>query len=180
MNKEQLILGEINEIKNNANKLYSYLYDLFYQGRIKNINFLEGVFSSFLTDERSSIRQIAIYALLFGLRIQKDKYRMKALEFVDAPDSDFDLRLFSLSGLSQAYMNTKDKALLTKFYLLYNSDSEDSDIQATAFTGMLRILGLTTVDISSMNGKVIIAADDINPDVFSKQLIEIRRIIGKE
>lgn len=180
MSAEKLITSEIESIKDNGTKLYAYLYDLFYSGKVRNINFLEGVFSSFLEDKRSSIRRIAIYGLLFGLQIQKDKYRKKALEFVQDSESNFDLRLFSLSGLSQAYQGTKDKELLEFFYSLYSIENEDPDIRATCFAGMLRIFELTTVEIATINGNVIITMDDIDLNKFSEQLIAIRKIIGRD
>lgn len=177
MTTEQEALKQIEENKQNSSKLYSYLYDLFYEGKIKNIKFLEGIYASFLNDDRSSIRQISIYALLFGLQIRNNIYKQKAVEFIRDLRSDFDLRLFSLSGLSQAYMGTCDVELLNIFYSLFMNEQEDSDIRATCFTGMMRLVGMSTPEITRNNGSLIISHDDIRIDNFSRQLKEIREMI---
>lgn len=179
MNEEKLILKEIDGIRNSSSKLYSYLYDLFYRGKTKNLSFLEGVLDSFLDDSRSSIRRVSIYGLLFGLQSKKEKYKNKAIEFIKNSDSDFDLRSFSLSGLSQAYMGTSDIELLRLFYSSYTTD-EDTDIKAACFAGMLRILGLSTIEITQMNGNVILTEGDINLEKFSQQLDEIRSIVKEK
>lgn len=177
MNEEKLVREEISHIENNTAKLYSYLYNLYYTGRIKDISVIEKVLASHLDDRRSAIRRVAIYGLLFGLKIRHEKYRSVALRFINDPDSDFDLRMFSLSGLSQAYMGTSDVALLKLFYSLYSHD-EDTDIRATCFGGMLRILGLSTVEITRINGSVIVTEKDIQTEVFASRLNEIRGIIS--
>lgn len=177
MNEEKKVLGEIDSIKDSNTKLYKYLYDLCYTDRIKNLSLVEKVLVSYLDDSRSSIRRVAIYGLLFGLKIQKEKYKVIAIAFINDPDSDFDLKLFSLSGLSQAYMGTSDVELLRLFYSLYKND-EDPDIKATCFAGMLRILGLSTVEITQMNGAVILTEDDIRIEKFGRQLDEIEAIVA--
>ncbi|MBC9914075.1 hypothetical protein [Chitinophaga varians] len=177
MNEEKLIWSEIDNINDSSTKLYKYLYDLYYTDRIKSVSSIEKVLASYLGDSRSSIRRVAIYGLLFGLKIQKEKYRTKAIQFINEPDSDLDLRMFSLSGLSQAYMGTSDVALLKLFYSLYGSD-EDTDMRATCFAGMLRILGLSTMEITQMNGDVIITQEDINLERFTQQLDEIKTIVA--
>ncbi|SKA40185.1 hypothetical protein SAMN04488128_105135 [Chitinophaga eiseniae] len=177
MNEEKLVQEEIRHIENNATKLYSYLYDLYYMGRIKNVSIIEKFLASYLDDRRPAIRRVAIYGLLFGLKIRHEKYRSVALRYINDPDSDFDLRMFSLSGLSQAYMGTSDVELLKFFYSFYSRD-EDADIRVTCFAGMLRILGLSTVEITRINGSVIIMEDDIQTKFFANQLDEIRAIIS--
>ncbi|QJB35657.1 hypothetical protein HF324_31895 [Chitinophaga oryzae] len=177
MNEEKLVQEEINQIKDKTTELYSYLKNLYYSNRIKNIAVIEKALASYLNDKRSDIKRIAIYGLLFGLKIRHEKYRSIALRFINDPNGDLDLRLFSLSGLSQAYMGTSDVELLKLFYSLYNHDEDDS-IRATCFAGMLRILGLSTVEITRINGSVIIIEDDIQTEVFARQLGEIRAIIS--
>lgn len=114
MNEEKLVREEISYIENNTTKLYKYLYDLYYTERIKDISVIEKVLASYLDDRRSAIRRVAIYGLLFGLKIRHEKYRSAALRFINDPDSDFDLRMFSLSGLSQAYMGCCEASLALK------------------------------------------------------------------
>jgi hypothetical protein len=178
MSVEQDALKEIEKSRESTSKLYSCLYGLVYDGKIKNVKFLEGLYSSFLKDERSSIRQVSIYALLFGLQIKNDIYKQKAIEFICDLRSSFDLRLFSLSGLSQAYANTHDLELLSVFYSLFRDEAEDGDIRATSFTGMMRVIGSSTVEIIRKNGNVIIGYEDIQLDEFVDQIREVERIIS--
>lgn len=178
MSIEQDVLREIEKSRQNTSKLYSYLYDLVYEGKVKNIKFLEGLYSSFLKDERSSIRQISIYALLFGLQIKNDIYKQKAIEFIRDLRSSLDLRLFSLSGLSQAYADTYDLEVLNIFYSLFRNEDEDSDIRASCFTGMMRVIGLSTVEITRKNGNLIISYDDILFDEFGDSMGIIEKLIN--
>lgn len=177
MNIEKDVLEEIEKSRQNTTKLYSYLYDLVYEGKVKNIKFLEELYSSFLKDERSGIRQISIYALLFGLQIKNDIYKRKAIEFIRDLRSSLDLRLFSLSGLSQAYADTYDLEVLNIFYSLFRDENEDSDVRASCFTGMMRLIGLSTVEITRKNGNVIIGYEDIQFDEFGDSIGIIERLI---
>jgi hypothetical protein len=172
------IKNEIEKIKDDESKLYSYLYDLAYLELSKNIRFLESIYIPFLKDDRSEIRRVAVYCLLFGLKIQKPEIKEAALEYLRNMRSDIDLRATCISGLSQAYMGTDDRELLSLFYDLFANEEEDEDIRTECFSGMMKLHGLNSVQILNKNrNQVIMSFEDVHFDEFEKELSEIRRIV---
>lgn len=177
MKNEKLIEQEILEVKDNTNKLYSFLYDLVYKEQSKNINFLERIYRQFLQDNRPQIKRISIYALLFGLKLKNEHYAQVAIENVLNLDNDLDLRLTCLSGLAECYYETKDQKLLTLFYHFFISNSEDSDVRAQSFIGIMKILGMTSIEIMKKNSnKIVVSFDDIQVENFSSELQKVRKI----
>jgi hypothetical protein len=173
------IRQDIENLKENETKLFSYLYNLTYQEKINNIWLLESVYSDFLNDKRSEIKRVAIYCLLFGLKIKKPKYRQIALLNLKNKASDFDLRLTCASGLSQAYFGTDDIDILKLFFSTFNDQDEDEEIRTEAFTGMMKIHGIDSRDLLSINSdKIIISIDDIELSDFEQEIEEIKKIIG--
>ena len=172
------IKNEIENIKDDESKLYSYLYDLTYLELSHNIRFMETIYLPFLKDDRSEIRRVAIYCLLFGLKIRKPEIKEAALENLRDQRSDIDLRSTCISGLSQAYMGTDDKELLSIFYDLFADEEEDGDIRTVCFVGMIHLHGLNSVQILNKNrNQIIMSFEDVHFDEFEKELSEIRRIL---
>jgi hypothetical protein len=175
-----IIKQEIESIKDNESKLYSYLYNLTYQERTKNTRLLESIYSEFLEDKRSEIKRVAIYCLLFGLKIKKPEYKKAALLSLENKANDFDLRLTCISGLSQTYFATDDKELLNLFFSIFNDQEEDEDIRTEAFTGMMKIHGIDSRDLLSKNSdKIIMSIDDIELGNFEQEIEDIKKIIMK-
>ena len=179
MKSENLIKSEIDKVRNNETKLYSYLYDLIYNEESKNANFLEKVFSTFINDERDEIKRIAIYGLLFGLKIKNDIYKNIAVKELGNTYADFDLRLTSLSSVSEAYKGSKDEKLLALFFKIFNSDEEDEDLRTQSFIGMMKLLGMSSLEITKVNNnKVIVGIEDINLSEFSDEILKVKSLIS--
>lgn len=172
------IRQDIDSIKENESKLYSYLYDLTYQEKTNNVRLLETIYSEFLNDKRSEIRRVAIYCLLFGLKIKKPEYRQAALLNLTNKASDFDLRLTCASGLSQAYFATDDKELLGILFSIFNNQEEDEDIRTEAFTGMMGVHGMDSRELLSRNSnKIVMSMDDIDIGSFEQEIEEIKTLL---
>jgi glycerophosphoryl diester phosphodiesterase len=176
MDSEKSILNEIAEIRNSDTKLYSYLYDLAYESDGSNDNFIEKILDSFLSDERTEIKSVSIYGLLFGLKIRKEKYKEFALTNIIDEQANFDLRLKCISSVSEAYQGSKDNLLLETLFNTFYKNEEDSDIKTESFIGMMKLMNYTSVEIMRKNqNTVIISFDDININQFKS---EIDKIIG--
>ncbi|SEP48188.1 hypothetical protein [Niastella yeongjuensis] len=172
------IRKDIESIKENETKLYSYLYDLTYQEKTNNVRLLETIYSEFLNDKRSEIKRVALYCLLFGLKIKKPEYRQAALITLTDKASDFDLRLTCVSGLAQAYFATDDKGLLGTLFTIFNDQEEDEDIRTEAFTGMMGIHGINSVELLSKNSnKIVMSMDDIKLENFEQEIKEIKVLL---
>lgn len=173
------IKKELERIKNDETKLYSYLYDLVYMEISKNTRFLESIYSSFLKDNRIEIRRIAIYCLLFGLKIRNPEYREFALLNLKDKEIDFDMRLFCASGLAAAYMGTDDKELLFTLNSIFNDPEEDEDLAAKCFEGMMQILGMSSVEIVRRNqNKIIFTLKDLHLHEFEEELSKVKEILS--
>ncbi len=180
MESEKSIKQKIEGIKNDESRLYSYLYNLTYKEVTKNAKFLEDIYVTFLDDTRIEIKRVSIYCLLFGLKIRKDRYKNIALLHLQDIEADFDLRLACISGLSQAYLESKDCEIVTVFYSVYKNEAEDGDIRSECFTGLLRLLGVTTVELIQINGALIVGLDDIDLNKFSGYFAEIECLIANK
>ncbi len=179
MKSKEIILKELNDIKNHDTKLYSYLYNLVYQDWCGDSKFLEKIYNSFLDDNRSEIRRISIYALLFGLKIQNDKYKEFAIKYSQGINASSALRQMCISGLAEAYGESKDVQILSCFYEIYRNSEEDEDIRGACFTGLMRIIGMTSMEILRMNNdNLIFSSDDINKGLFSDPIAEIEKLIN--
>jgi len=173
------IKNDIENIRGDEAKLYSYLYDLTYLEKSKNIRFMEAIYIPFLKDARSEIRRVAIYCLLFGLKIRKMEIKEIALHELRNNHNDIDLRVSCISGLSQAYMATDDGEILSLFYSLFVDEGEDSDIRLESFVGMMILHGLKSAQIMSKNrSRPYMSFEDLHVDEFAKELSEIRRIVS--
>jgi hypothetical protein len=180
MNIEK-IRQELEKIKDNESKLYSYLYDLTYQEVTSNVRFLETIYSKFLNDKRSEIRRVAIYCLLFGLQIKKPEYKNKALLNMKDKSNDLDLRRTCISGLAQAYFATDDQEILNTFYSTYNNHDEDEDLRAESFVGMLKVHGLNSAEIlNKNNNKLIMYVDDIEFAHYEREIEDIKDILNRK
>ena len=173
------IRQDIESIKENETKLYSYLYDLTYQEKTNNVRLLETIYAEFLNDKRSEIRRVAFYCLLFGLKIKKPEYRQAALLNLMNKTSDYDLRLTCASGLAQAYFATDDKELLGAFFSIFNDQEEDEDIRTEAFTGMMKIHGIDSKELLNRNSnKIVMSIDDIDLENFEQDFEEIKSLLS--
>ncbi|MBL3657116.1 hypothetical protein [Fulvivirga sediminis] len=173
------IYDHIKSIESNEVKLYSFLYDLIYNEESNDVSFLEKLYSSFLLDDRSEIKRIAIYALLFGLKIQKDRYKNFALDNLQDTENDYDLRLTCISGIGQAYRNTREPLILSILSTLYNDSTEDLNIRAECFSSMMRVYGLDSKEMVKKNNCIIVSFEDIEQDNFNDELNNIAVIIEK-
>jgi hypothetical protein len=172
------IRNEIERIKDNESKLYSYLYDLTYQEISTNVRFLETIYSRFLEDKRTEIKRVAIYCLLFGLQIRKSEYKKVALTELKNKLGDSDLRLTCASGLAQAYLATDDKDLLSVFYSIFNDPDEDEGIRSESFVGMMKVHGMNSTKILEKNlNKIIMSVDDLYLENFEQEIDEIKGLI---
>ncbi|MHA4810289.1 hypothetical protein ACX0G9_19405 [Flavitalea flava] len=173
------IRNEIENIKDDESKLYSYLYDLTYLELSKNARLLETVYVSFLKDSRSEIKRVAIYCLLFGLQIQKPGIKEIALKELRDKQNDIDLRLTCITGLAQAYIDTDDREILSVFYSQFVDEEEEDDARSECFVGMMKLHGLNSVQIVGKNkNQIIMSLEDLHFDEFEKELSEIRRIVA--
>src|SRR6185312_10193536 len=145
MQNNELVKNNIQSIKDHQVKLYSYLYDLVDKPLSVDIKFLENIYSSFLDDNRDEIKKISIYALLFFLKIKKDKYKLLALQWAQNPNNNEGLRSYFMAGLSQAYMESKEPQLLSFFFDVFSDPNEYEDLRAAGFTGMMQVLGLSSI-----------------------------------
>ena len=163
MNFKETVLNEIAKIEDNDTKLYSYLYDLAYDGKANDLKFLEKTFSSFLNDKRNEIKRVSIYGLLFALKIRNERYKKFALKYALDTESSFNLRLMCMSALAEAYMGLEDIEILSLFFNVFKNEDEDEDIRAQSFIGMMKLLGISSAEITRQNqNTVIISFDDIN------------------
>lgn len=177
MQSKELIKKNIELIKHHQVKLYSYLYDLVDKPLSVDSEFLENIYCGFLNDDRSEIKRISIYALLFFLKIKKDKYKLVALQWAQDVEKSEELRLFSMAGLSQAYMGSKDPQLLSFFFDVFTEVNEYEDLRASGFEGMMKVLGLSTIDIMQKNqNKLIIAVDDVEIGNFRNEIDTINKL----
>lgn len=167
----ETVYREIEEIKNDETKLYSYLYDLYYLNKIENLGELEKILSSFLQDSRSEIRKVAIYGLLFALRLNKEEYRQFAVTCVEDENEDEDLKMSCIMGLGTAYEDSSDKSLIKILYKVLQRSSEDTENRASALTSLLKIIGMTSIEIIQQNNnKIIIEYEDIILENFEEKL----------
>lgn len=143
---------------------------------MNDIPFLEKTYTSFLEDNRSEIRRISIYALLFGLKIKKDKYRDFALRNLEDLENDLDMRLTSTSSIAQAYMGTKEVKILSTLSNIFENTDEDEDLRVECFTAMLKILGLSSTKIIEKNERALISFDDLNIEAFYKEMDEVKKM----
>ena len=172
------IRNQIERIKDNESKLYSYLYDLTYQEISPNVRFLETIYSRFLEDKRTEIKRVAIYCLLFGLQIRKSEYKKVAFTELKNKFGDFDLRLSCASGLAQAYFATDDKDLFSVFYSIFNDQDEDEGIRSECFIGMMKVHGMNSTEILEKNlNKIIMSVDDLFLENFEQEIDEIKGLI---
>jgi hypothetical protein len=171
MQSNEFIKKNIETIKGHQAKLYSYLYDLVDKPLSTDIRLLEDVYCSFLNDNRDEIKKISIYALLFFLKIKKDKYKYVALQWAENIFNNEEFRLFCIAGLSQAFMDSKDPKLLSSFYEIFNNHNEDSDLRTEGFLGMMKVIGLSTIAITQKNENILIMNfDDIQIDNFIQEM----------
>jgi len=177
MQSNESIRKNIETIRDHQVKLYSYLYDLVDKPLSVDEKFLENIYSDFLNDNRSEIKRISIYALLFFLKIKKDEYKEIALKWAQNADNREDLRLFCMAGLIQAYAGSKDPQLLSFFFDIFTELNEDEDLRAEGFVGMMKILGLSTVEIMQKNqNRLVIAFDDIDIENFGYEMDIVKKL----
>lgn len=179
MGYKESIQKEIKKIQEDGTKLYSYLYDLAYKAEVDDLRFLENVFNSFLSDERSEIKRVSIYGLLFALKIRNIRYKRTALQYLEDDTNDFSLRLMCVSGLAEAYMGTEDLYLVKLFYFMFNKADEDDDIRTECFVGLMKLLGLSSVEMMRKNqNRVIISFNDINMTDFLQEINKIEQLVS--
>ena len=120
---------------------------------------------------------MAIYALLFGLKIKKEIYLEMALLEIENSNSDFDLKLTCLSSVSQAYFASKNEHLLKVLYSVFTDENEDENIRTESFLSMLKVIGINSADIVKRNQGIIVLFDDINLGEFSDEINKIELLI---
>ena len=76
------IIETLEKIENSSSTLYSFLYDLYYEEKCKDLKFIEDIYARYLDDKREAIKAICIYGLLFFLKLQNDKYKEIALKYI--------------------------------------------------------------------------------------------------
>jgi len=177
MQSNESIKKNIETIRDHQVKLYSYLYDLVDKPLSVDENFLENIYCGFLNDDRNEIKRISVYALLFFLKIKKDKYKVIALKWAQNMDNNEELRLSCMAGLSQAYTGSKDPQLLSFFFNVFTELNEDEDLRAESFVGMMKVLGLSTIEITRKNqNRLVIAFDDIDIESFGYEMNIVKKL----
>ncbi|MBK8506116.1 MAG: hypothetical protein IPL46_30320 [Saprospiraceae bacterium] len=171
MNTEDLRLIEQDE-----SKLYGYLINLAKSDQGSSHIYL---FEKYLNHKSEELRSAAIYALLFVLKVDDEYYRNEAIKYIADKESDFDLRQWSISGLSQTYFGTKEIDLL-KLYLAHLNDSEeDEDIKPTFLRGLLGLYGLSSRDVFLKVGTISKVEEKVM-EAFASEFNEIRSLVEKE
>lgn len=179
MYSKQLIQNKIIEFNNDEIKLYSFLYDLVYDQLIDDIDFLENLYANLLMDQRSEIRRVSIYALLFGLQIQKEKYKNFALENLELIDNNYDLRATCIQAVTKAYSGSKNKQIASTLHFILMNEDDDEDIKVECFVGLLKLIGLSAKEIIQKNSNsIIMEMEDVDLELFTEELKEINEIIS--
>lgn len=166
---------DIKTIEEDETKLYSYLVDLAKSNKgMANVT----LFENYLSHDSEDIRGASIFALLFVLKIDNECYRNEAIKYAKDKTADFDLRQWSISGLSQTYCERKDEELLRLFFRLLNDESEDEYLKPALLRGLLGVYGLQSTDSLKRIG-VINKVDDGILKQFDNELKEIEEIISR-
>ena len=109
--------------------------------------------------------------------MKKDKYKVIALQWAKDVDNSEELRLSCMAGLSQAYAGSKDPQLLSFFFDVFTELNEDEDLRAEGFAGMMKILGLSTIEIMQKNqNRLVIAFDDIDIENFGYEMDIVKKL----
>jgi len=166
---------DINLIEEDETKLYKYLVDLAKSEKgADNVH----LFEKYLSHKSDDIRAAAIFALLFVLKLNNVIYRNEAIKYVKDRNADFDLRQWSISGLSQTYCNMKDDELLGLFYRMLNDEFEDEYLKPALLRGMLRIYGMKSNTSFNRIGVISKIDDDILSQ-FNIELQEIEKLVTR-
>lgn len=166
VSNQNSILEQIDKVFNDEVKLYSLLYDLIYEEKENDVTFLRKLYESFLKDDRSEIKRIAIYAILFGLKIKNNKFLDIALSELSDDSADIHMRLTCVSSLASAYFSTDEKQILSVFEGIYFNDKEDDNLRTECFLGILKVQGLTSSEIVIKNGGIVVELKDIDTSVW--------------
>ena len=166
---------DIKVIEQDESKLYSYLVEL---AKSELGPSSIDLFEQYLFHESEDIRSASIYALLFVLKIDNRKYRKLALKYVEDKNADFDLRQWSVSGLTQTYFGTDNVQLFQIFMKHLNDPEEDDDIKPVFLRGILGLHGLDSSEIFQKTG-VFDKVDDTILKTFSPELNEINSLLDE-
>ena len=160
-------------IEQDESKLYSYLIDLAKSDKgSSNVH----LFEKYLCHESEELRSAAIFALLFVLKIDNKVYKEEALKYVADKETDFDLRQWSISGLTQTYFGSKDIYLLKLFLMHLNNSTEDEDIKPALLRGLLGLYGMSSRDVFLKVG-TLSKVDESVKKIFAAEIAEIESIV---
>lgn len=138
----------------------------------------EAEYAKHLTSADWYMRKVAVYCLLFSLKLKKTEYRNYAITRVLDRREDFEVRLWSGSGLSSAYESTQDVELLEVLTLASHARDEDDVLKSSFLKDALQIFGVSSRDqafrLKSLDARLI----EIQ-STFNEELKEIERLISK-
>ncbi len=180
MTTEQSIEHEVNILKNDEEKLYSYLSKLAYSQRSKDLQFIESLYKRFIYDNRYSIKSIAIYQLLMSIHSRDLEIRNVALSEIENIETEVESKLQYVVGLCDAYKSTFDEQLISVMYQLYKNTEEVEELRAHSFTGLMKLMGLSTLDTIKKNDNTFIMNfEDIYANLFSRELNTAKEIANR-
>ena len=139
----------------------------------KNISALSNIIDNLSKDKRPVIRLYAYDILFNTLKRDIDDYRDDLMIIINNKNEDIDLRSEASYYISSKYFGSKDKNIISVLYNLFLDHTENDILRATFFVNSLNVLGLSTKEISLINGKLIINIKEINFELFKNQVKEI-------
>lgn len=153
---DNVIFKKVKSLKANHEDLARYLYDIvvsytMYNPEMKDVLIsLIPEYEDFLFNSNYWLAQdVALYALLFKLKIKNDKYLNKAVEILTHTDIDIDVRKRAGSSLAVAYFGTKNRLLLNIFLDIKENETEPEMFRYMCLRDMLGVWGITALEVSN-------------------------------
>ncbi|RZK27104.1 MAG: hypothetical protein EOO63_13955 [Hymenobacter sp.] len=98
----------------------------------------ENLFRGYLYAPEATLREAVVFALLYGLGLQKEEYRACAIEqLILFDEDDVEARCWAAFSLAHAYQGQRDKALLYTFSTILDDEREDASLKESIVRGIL-------------------------------------------
>ncbi len=159
----------------NADELRGYIIELSKYG--EEPQQYEGIFRNYLYSPEADLREAAVFALLYGLGIQKEEYRACALKQLALSDEDdLETRRLAAFSLAHAYRGQRDGALLRAFFTILDDEREEESLKQSIVSDILALWGLSGRDQAFRAG--------INPSLsallheFGAELAVARKLVA--
>ena len=137
---------EANVRRSNPEELGKFLMELVKND--KNAVHYKSLYDKILVSTDWYLREVALYAILYKFKIQKDYYREIAIKYLLDTNEEYEVRMWACKGLGMAYESTNDKIIICEIINIIENNEDDELIRMNCVLSVMKVIGVPDAEIN--------------------------------